>query len=94
MTKDGALGGILIAELKCTVQAADRFQGIEIVRNQAAGTLSAHQQLYIPFMVATYACDGTHQALLPISPSLYFAAGSLDMGELLASGYLRRNLAV
>ena len=46
-----ALVDSLVEEIKvcwpCTVQAADRFLGIQIEHDMTSGTLTAHQQAYI-----------------------------------------------
>ena len=48
---DSKLADSLIAEISswwpCTVQAADRFLGIEVTRDAVMGTLTMHQDTYI-----------------------------------------------
>jgi transposase InsO family protein len=93
---DSKLADSLIAEIAswwpCTVQAADRFLGIEVTRDTVMGTLTMHQDTYIQSMVSRYGCADEHGALLPLPPSVHFTKNGTDMGEFLPEGNLYRNL--
>ena len=73
-TKDACLSDFLVAVIKpgwpCTVQAADRFVGIQMVCGFAAGLLTAHQQPYSQTIVSRYACDGLHTSAFFLSESV------------------------
>ena len=54
--------------------------------------IKVHQHPYILAMVVRYACERLHPALLPLPPSISFAADGFGMGELLPPGNLDGNL--
>ena len=95
-SKDPKLVDSLVQEIMgwwpCTVQAADRFLGIQIEHDITAGTLTVHQGSYIDSMVARYECEQEFHALLPLPPTVQFSKDSADMGELLQDGNLYSSL--
>ena len=95
-SKDPELVDSLVKEITgwwpCTIQAADRFLGIEISHDMAAGTLTVHQQSYIDSMVSKYGCADEFDAVLPLPPCVHFSKDAADMGTLLQDGNLYSSL--
>ena len=87
------LADSLIAEIAswwpCTVQAAERFLGIEVSRDVFLVTKPIHLILNIKSTVSRYACDIEHDTLLPVPRFVHFTKQGAEMGEYLQGKFFR-----